>query len=576
MRRSFSAAVDLRYIFAPSNPVGCLSASSASFTDVGIGLDLYQTSREDRAERMLFRASAKAPGVWPLCDELPPDAPSRQVSIGVRTQSASLSMTFHFAGERVGLGAQGEGRSFTYRAEASALPAPGGPASLDPAVLYAGTHQFDVNGHVAVRGSSSDPLVIRVGGLKLFYAPISDAAAAVALPPPHEHPALSGPPPGPGGAGGEVTDAGGGPGDSGGETAETSGSGGSESGAAGTEIAGGQPAATNTPDSVGGPHDPEIARLIAEWIAAAEPPQNVTEGGDLRYEPWGRFVGGTLTGTITVNQAPDDAGVQLPIEYVWGRRATLDSIDHCKLGEYVSMRLLGMGIEGCAGRYKPKVPDVVGRTRAQATELLEAFDLRPRFVSGPEAPQESLEGTVAALSTPAGETVDRGAAVTATVYGAALAGLTLPDFAGHHRNRVADRLQQMGLTPEFIGGPAAPTREAESTVARQVPEAGARVSPGEVVRITLYSLAARTVAVPNLVGMDAGGAAMAAMRQDLIAYIEEAGPPPAPEQSNRVFSQDPPAGQQVAPGSRIRARRYAKVEIAQVRVPDFVGAGRRH
>ena len=114
------------------------------------------------------------------------------------------------------------------------------------------------------------------------------------------------------------------------------------------------------------PNDPDLAGFITEWVAAAEPLENALYGADLRYNDWGIKVGITATGRTVVRSRPDAAVGQTSPEFLWGTGRSLESVDHCTLGEYVTARLENRSVAHCRGRYR-RVGDtpVVGSDAGQ-------------------------------------------------------------------------------------------------------------------------------------------------------------------------------------------------------------------
>jgi hypothetical protein len=168
---------------------------------------------------------------------------------------------------------------------------------------------------------------------------------------------------------------------------------------------GAQPGATPGPGTgpIGPLREADIAPLIREWLAAAEPPINA-QGGRARYDEWGRVIGQVPGGVITGGPRPDDVGSRTPVQYVWDKRNQLDSLRHCTLATYVGRRLAGQSIADCArtggsgtaGAFDPA--DLVGRRLREAVALVAAAGLQARPQVGPPAPGPGREGTVASAS----------------------------------------------------------------------------------------------------------------------------------------------------------------------------------
>lgn len=51
--------------------------------------------------------------------------------------------------------------------------------------------------------------------------------------------------------------------------------------------------------------DPNTERIMDDWLARANPPDNLQPGWSVRYEKWGRLVGETPTNTIKTSGPPD-------------------------------------------------------------------------------------------------------------------------------------------------------------------------------------------------------------------------------------------------------------------------------
>lgn len=91
-------------------------------------------------------------------------------------------------------------------------------------------------------------------------------------------------------------------------------------------------------DGSGGPggicDDPRTLSIMDEWLARAIPPQK--PGESLRYEPWGRLVGRSLTANVTVSGPPDTPLTRC--KYLWQHASQLRSTSLGTLKEYVEQR----------------------------------------------------------------------------------------------------------------------------------------------------------------------------------------------------------------------------------------------
>ncbi len=233
---------------------------------------------------------------------------------------------------------------------------------------------------------------------------------------------------------------------------------------------------------------PDAVALIEEWLRVAEPPQNATEGADLRYDPYGRLEGTTMTGTITLSGRPDDAGSQPSIEYVWARADDLDSVDHCTLNEYVEMSINGGSLAYCMGRYLPeRVPDVTGNPIHIAVNQMAEAGLTPELVAGDPAPVPELEGTIQAVGPL------RGDKIVLTVFTQPEGANVVPDLTGIHLRDAQSILSDAGfeMRPE-LGDPASEP-ELEGQIYRQNPPGGTTAQANSVVSVFVYGPVPATV-----------------------------------------------------------------------------------
>jgi LCCL domain-containing protein len=81
--------------------------------------------------------------------------------------------------------------------------------------------------------------------------------------------------------------------------------------------------------------DPKTLVLMDQWLSQAIPPQR--KGESLRYEPWGRLVGRSLSATLTVPGPPDTRLSRC--EYLWQHAAQLQSTNLGTLRDYVNARI---------------------------------------------------------------------------------------------------------------------------------------------------------------------------------------------------------------------------------------------
>lgn len=291
------------------------------------------------------------------------------------------------------------------------------------------------------------------------------------------------------------------------------------------------------------PDNPDVRRLITEWINSAEPPDNARIGANLRYENWGRVHGTTPSGVITLNGPPDYAGsYPSHFNYLWDSKHKLDSVDHCTLGEFVDIRLINGSIGSCHARYKPEVPDMVGMNAKQAQQLLTQRKLSPQFQLGeiPDSPEKEM--TVASQSSPAGSSLAKQSKVQIKVYGKYVETITIPDVTGKPIAEAKTELENEGFDVSISLG-SEPVSEAQGkTVEAQNPPAGTTVKDGEQVALTVYDVYVEKHELPNLVGKTREEAESLLTQSGLIPDFRTTPEAETEAEGNRVVNQIPEAG----------------------------------
>lgn len=144
-----------------------------------------------------------------------------------------------------------------------------------------------------------------------------------------------------------------------------------------------------------------------------------------------------------------------------------------------------------AGRGEVEVPDVVGRTEAEAVRLLNTVDLESRTE---ERPDDSVpEGRVIITNPPRGSLVDKGSEVL-IVVSSGRDGETIPNLVGQTETAAANQLGRLDLVTdvERVFSDEAP----EGVVIATRPGAGTRVAQGDVVVLVVSRGAQPTTTVP--------------------------------------------------------------------------------
>jgi hypothetical protein len=80
--------------------------------------------------------------------------------------------------------------------------------------------------------------------------------------------------------------------------------------------------------------DPRTLARMDEWLARADPPENLQRGWSVRYEPWGRIVGRSPSNSIAVSGPPDTSLTRC--QWLLARAASLNSTNLGTLAAYLA------------------------------------------------------------------------------------------------------------------------------------------------------------------------------------------------------------------------------------------------
>jgi serine/threonine-protein kinase len=211
------------------------------------------------------------------------------------------------------------------------------------------------------------------------------------------------------------------------------------------------------------------------------------------------------------------------------------------------------------------VPDVTGKTQAEAVQLLEGAGLEVGQVAQ-VADQVVPAGAVVSQDPAAGAEVDGGSAVSLTVSsGPGTA--EVPDVTGMNVADAQEELTAAGFEPvtSFQYDAEAPKDE----VMAQLPAGGDQAYPGSSVGLLVSRGLPERVDVPDVTGMSQQDATNALADAGLQAVPVEAYDDEAPE--GTVADQDPAAGTTVTPLSEVLVTVSLGEGTATVTVPDVVG-----
>ena len=192
------------------------------------------------------------------------------------------------------------------------------------------------------------------------------------------------------------------------------------------------------------------------------------------------------------------------------------------------------------------VPNVTGRTQAQAASALQAAGLTaaPTTTTNCTAADN---GNVVTQDPPGGTSVAKGTSVTIGVCSAAPVTVTVPDVTGQTQAQATSALEAARLT-------AAPTTTSSCTTAdngnvvTQDPVAGTSVGKGTSVTIGVCSVAPPTV--PNVIG-ESQAAAINTLQAQGLATVTTTISNCSTADNGNVVTEDPAGGTAVPQGSTV-------------------------
>lgn len=314
------------------------------------------------------------------------------------------------------------------------------------------------------------------------------------------------------------------------------------------------------------PSDPDIAALIKQWLAIAEPPKNA-QGANFRYTKWGSWEGrGTNGKTVRVGRPAAAAGMTAVV-YVWSIRNTLDSIDHCKLEEYIMARLANESIDHCRGRYKKspgiQVANVVGLPGEKAKAILKDLGLEATFSMGKPATSKAQAFTVARQDHAPSKRVAPGTVVKLTLYDNFKSLIKVPLVAGLPNTNARNRLLAAGFEVEVK--PVGKATEAKNafTVKDTTPRANTKVKQGSLVVINTYGSFDDSVFMPNVVGLTWFDARKKLDSMGINSWSAKGADAPRKKLENTVTKQSPAEGIKVTSRTKVELTHYGEYRKSQ-------------
>jgi serine/threonine-protein kinase len=195
-----------------------------------------------------------------------------------------------------------------------------------------------------------------------------------------------------------------------------------------------------------------------------------------------------------------------------------------------------------AGKPLTRVPTVVGETEAEALQAMSDADLRWNVV---EINSDRAEGTVTATAPKAGERVVEGTRVRINVS-IGPRPVSIPNVVGQPVQSAESQLQGVGFAVATRG---VDSDRPEGEVVSQSPSAGQTARKGSTVTLEV-SRGPQTTPLPDVTNQDVDNAT---------AILEDAGfavdvvrvDTDDPLEDNVVIGQEPPAGEEIEPGSAV-------------------------
>ena len=216
------------------------------------------------------------------------------------------------------------------------------------------------------------------------------------------------------------------------------------------------------------------------------------------------------------------------------------------------------------GPRQVEVPDLIGMTREEAKDALEAEGLELGEVT-PEVNEEVEEGTVFEQDPAPGEEADTGSEVAITISAPPEA-VVVPTVIGQTQSSAEAEIGAAGLGVDVI---SEPSEEAAGIVIAQDPEGGSEATPGDVVTITV-SQGPEEREMPDVRGQDANDAE-AFLESDyglVVDQVEQPCPDAVPP--GAVCEQDPAPGEPVSEGDS--ATLFVQPGDAALPVDGFLAA----
>ncbi|HEX7165664.1 MAG TPA: Stk1 family PASTA domain-containing Ser/Thr kinase [Acidimicrobiales bacterium] len=220
------------------------------------------------------------------------------------------------------------------------------------------------------------------------------------------------------------------------------------------------------------------------------------------------------------------------------------------------------GLFGGSGGDRVEMPLVIGKTQAEATEILEDEGLEV-LVKSEVTTDTTKVDRVVAQDPQEGGSVDSGAQVTITV-GTAPATVKVPVLVGKDIDEARDALAELDLNPKIER--KTDRNVPDDQVITQDPKPETEVAKGSDVKLVVSSGKAQNT-IPDLAGKDPVDAANELGEAGF--KVKRANEPSKDTAEGRVTRTDPPAGATAEEGSTVTI--FVSTGPEQIAVPNVMG-----
>lgn len=207
-----------------------------------------------------------------------------------------------------------------------------------------------------------------------------------------------------------------------------------------------------------------------------------------------------------------------------------------------------------------EVPDLVGKPRKEAKQLLAALGLEIQLRPGYPAASPEESDTIEYQKPYAGTRVEPGTMITLKVHPQYVEIKTIPNVKGLPLSRAKDTLADAGIQGNAVilrPGSPAPSAELSGKVESQEPAAGATVGTDTRVTLRVYSNFIDQLQVPDVVGLALGTAKERLQASGFTLQLRPGPPAKSQGDSGKVAGQQPGAGTMARSGSQVTIKVFS-------------------